>query len=248
MNVYEMVTDRIIAELKNGIIPWQKPWSGAGNGAFNRKSGKTYSLLNQLMLQHDGEYATFKQWQEIGGRVRKGEKAEIVVYWNLRKVETDEVDEDGNPKQRTVPILRYYNVFHISQVDGVEPLASGDCHEHEPIEAGEKLLHSYVDESGVNFEEALSDRAYYAPKTDSVVVPEKSQFENIEEFYSTAFHELVMVKTGDNHYIEISRYEGDASCTYLFEGVDTDSYGNEIDRYFLDESNYLDNHYYLFAV
>ncbi len=60
-NVYEMVTERIIAELEKGIIPWEKPWTGVRNGAFNRITKRPYSLINQMLLLHRGEYATFKQ-------------------------------------------------------------------------------------------------------------------------------------------------------------------------------------------
>ena len=63
-SVYEMVTDRIIEQLENGVIPWQKPWHGVANGAYNRITRKPYSLLNQMLLKHTGEYATFKQWTE----------------------------------------------------------------------------------------------------------------------------------------------------------------------------------------
>ena len=70
-SVYEMITDRIIAQLEEGIIPWQKPWAGVMSGAYNRISKKPYSLLNQMMLLHDGEYASFKQWSDLGGHVKK---------------------------------------------------------------------------------------------------------------------------------------------------------------------------------
>jgi len=70
-NVYEMVTARIIAELEKGNIPWEKPWTGTQTGAFNRISKKPYSLINQMLLLHTGEYATFKQWADLGGHVRK---------------------------------------------------------------------------------------------------------------------------------------------------------------------------------
>ena len=81
-NVYEMVTDRIIAELEKGLIPWENPWqSGNPNGAFNRISKKPYSLLNQILLGKDGEWMTFKQVQDLGGHVKKGEKASFVVFW-----------------------------------------------------------------------------------------------------------------------------------------------------------------------
>ena len=79
-SVYEMVTDRIIAQLEQGIIPWEKLWSGIRSGAYNRISKKPYSLINQMMLSHNGDYASFKQWQQLGCHVRKGAKSEIVVF------------------------------------------------------------------------------------------------------------------------------------------------------------------------
>ena len=93
MDVYSMVTERIISQLENGAIPWKKPWAKCLDGIFNRITRKPYSLLNQLLLLHGGEYATFKQWDQIGGRVKKGEKAEIVVFWKLQ--EAQEKDETG---------------------------------------------------------------------------------------------------------------------------------------------------------
>ena len=79
-SVYEMVTDRIIAQLEQGIIPWEKPWTGIRSGAYNRISKKPYSLINQMMLNHNGEYANFKQWQQLGGHVRKSAKSENVIF------------------------------------------------------------------------------------------------------------------------------------------------------------------------
>lgn len=118
-NAYEMVTNRIIEQLENGVIPWQKPWSGTHSGAYNRISNKPYSLLNQMILKHNGEYATFKQWSDLGGKIRKGEKSEVVVFWKIQPFE--EENENGEKVIKQIPLLRHYNVFHISQVDGVEP-------------------------------------------------------------------------------------------------------------------------------
>ena len=72
INVYQVVTDKIIAELEQGRIPWEKPWTGAGNGAWNRVTGKPYSYINQLLLGKPGEWLTYKQANEAGGKVRKG--------------------------------------------------------------------------------------------------------------------------------------------------------------------------------
>ena len=91
-SVYEMVTERIIKQLESGVIPWEKPWTGVKNGAFNRVSKKSYSLLNQMLLKYDGEYATFKQWAELGGHIRKGEKSEIIVFWKVLPVEETQED------------------------------------------------------------------------------------------------------------------------------------------------------------
>lgn len=189
-NVYEMVSNRIIEELEKGNIPWQKPWTGTRNGAYNRISKKPYSLLNQMLLQHTGEYATFKQWSNLGGRIRKGEKSEIVVFWKLMQTDEEVEQPDGTKAKKVIPLLRYYNVFHISQVDGVEPLETEPFKENEPIEEAEKVITAYVSREGLTFKEMTGNEAYYSPLRDMVVVPKKEQFERIEEYYSTAFHEL----------------------------------------------------------
>lgn len=192
INVYEMVTNRIISELEKGVIPWEKPWSGSANGAFNRITGKPYSFINQMLLTFPGEYATFKQWQSLGGHVKKGEKAEIVVFWKMYQKELDEIDpKTGKKKVKNIPTLKYYNVFHISQVEGVEPLeVTPATKEIQTNEDADNIIKGYLNREKVKFEEIRNNRAYYSPLSDSVVVPEKSQFPEIEEWYSTAFHEL----------------------------------------------------------
>lgn len=187
MNVYEMVTDRIINQLEQGIIPWKKPWTGIRGGAYNRVSKKSYSMINQLMLKHNGEYATYKQWQSIGGQVRKGEKSEVVVFWKPYQVL--EKNEDGEDVKRMIPVLRYYTVFHISQVDGVDPLTKEELNETNPIEEAEEILMGYVNREGIKFEQMASDEAYYSPGRDMIHLPLIEQFEDAAEYYSVAFHE-----------------------------------------------------------
>lgn len=189
-NVYDMVTDRIIAELEKGQIPWQKPWTGIRSGAYNRITKRPYSLLNQMLLQHTGEYATFKQWQDFGGHIRKGEKSEIVCFWKI--LESEETNPETDEKEiKKIPLLRYYNVFHISQVDGVEPLAPEQLNDEvEPIKAGDKIINDYINREHLNFVECKSNKAYYSPSNDTVVVPLKEQYNLINEYYSTTFHEL----------------------------------------------------------
>ncbi len=186
-NVYQMVTDRIIEELEKGVIPWQKPWTGVRSGAFNRISKKPYSLLNQMLLKHTGEYTTFKQWQQLGGHIRKGEKSEIIVFWKI--FEKEEINDKGEKEKVSIPMLRYYNVFHISQVDGVEPLEE-PLNDIEPIEAADKVIIDYITKEHITFEEIASNKAFYSPSSDRVVVPLKEQYQNANGYYSTTFHEL----------------------------------------------------------
>ena len=187
-DVYEMVTDRIIEQLEQGIIPWEKPWGGVIDGAYNRISKKPYSLLNQMLLQHSGEYATFKQWSELGGHIRKGEKSEIVVFWKLQPYEDENADGEKIIKQ--IPLLRYYSVFHVSQVDGIEPKEL-DLNEFEPIEEAERIKTEYMTREHLKILEKLTNKAFYSPTFDYIQIPCKEQYQNVEEFYSTLFHEMV---------------------------------------------------------
>ena len=207
-NVYEMVTNRIIKQLEKGMIPWQKPWSGSNKGAYNRISNKPYSLLNQMTLQHTGEYATFKQWTDLGGHIRKGEKAEQIVFWKLQPIE--EENEDGEKVIRQIPILKYFNVFHISQVDGVEP-KSINLNELQPIEEAERIKTEYMKREHIKILEKVTDKAFYSPSLDYIQIPCKEQYQNIEEFYSTLFHEMTH-STG--HKVRLDR-EDVKDCVYF---------------------------------
>ncbi len=188
-SVYEMVTERIINQLEKGIVPWRKPWTGIKGGAYNRISKKSYSLLNQMLLKHEGEYATYNQWESLGGHVRKGEKSEIVVFWKIQPIE--ETKEDGTKETKQVPILRYFNVFHISQVEGVEPLTKDDLKSIEPIEKAENVLHDYWSREGIEVKHIGGDEAYYSPSRDLIRLPLFDQFTDANEYYSTAFHESI---------------------------------------------------------
>ena len=188
LNVYEMVTERIIKQLEQGTIPWQKPWGGVRSGAFNRISKRPYSLKNQLLLEHPGEYCSFQQWKSLGGHIKKGAKSEFVVFWKI--IDVEEKNDKGEIEKKKLPLLRYYNVFHISQVDGVEPLKEKLNTEIEPIEEADRIIKNYVDREHITFKECISDKAFYRPMTDTVVVPLKEQYKNINSFYQVAFHEI----------------------------------------------------------
>lgn len=188
-DIYEEITNRIIAQLEKGEIPWRKPWSGLTSGAYNRISKKQYSLLNQMLLAHDGEYATFKQWSDLGGKVRKGEKSEIVVFWKM--LETTETNAKGEQVKTTIPFLRYINVFHISQIEGVEPLKAAEPVHHEPIEQAEKIKLDYVEKTCISIKEIVTDDAFYSPMLDFIQIPCREQYREINEFYGTLFHEMI---------------------------------------------------------
>ena len=207
-DIYEMVTDRIIEQLEKGYIPWQKPWTGVHDGAYNRISNKPYSLLNQMLLSKTGEYASFKQWTELGGHIRKGEKAEIVTFWKIQQIE--EENDNGEKIIKQLPLLRYYNVFHISQVEGVEP-KSIDLNELQPIEEAERIKTEYMQREHIKILEKVTDKAFYSPSLDYIQVPCKEQYQNIEEFYSTLFHEMTH-STG--HKVRLDR-EDVKDCMYF---------------------------------
>lgn len=184
-DIYQAVTDRIIAQLEQGFIPWLKPWVSAG-AAIKHTSGEPYSLLNQMLLGRAGEWLTFKQVQQEGGAVRKGEKSRIVVFWKWIEQEDEETGE-----KKKIPFLRYYNVFHIDQCEGIKAkhttpmpaVASPDAE-------AERIIEGYKNRSGVHIIHQEGDRAYYHPSTDRVVLPMMEQFKSTAEYYSTAFHEL----------------------------------------------------------
>ena len=188
-SVYELVTERIIEQLEKGIIPWEKPWTGVRSGAFNRVSKKSYSLLNQMLLKNEGEYATFKQWSELGGKIRKGEKSEMVVFWKILPVE--EMQEDGTKIIKQIPLLKYINVFHISQVEGVEPLPKEKLNDIEPIEKAENVLKDYWTREHITVEHVKGNKAFYSPMLDMIQLPLFEQFKDANEYYSTALHESV---------------------------------------------------------
>ena len=189
INVYEIVTERIIAELEKGIVPWRKPWIGV-EYAWSRQTGKPYSLLNSLLLPLQGEYATYKQIVADGGAVNKGAKAKIVTFWSWIESKT-EVDRNGNPVK--IPFLKYYNVFHIETDTNLNVRHNKTrANNTNPIECAEKIINDYVEASGVGFhKDNASAKAFYSPILDSVTIPHITQYDNIAEYYSTAFHELV---------------------------------------------------------
>ena len=248
-SVYEMITERIIEQLENGVIPWQKTWNGTHSGAYNRISNKPYSLLNQMILKHNGEYATFKQWSDLGGKIRKGEKSEVVTFWKIQQIE--EINEDGEKTIKQLPLLRYYNVFHISQVDGVEPKEQLETSELEPIEEAEKIKLDYINREHLKIFEKVTNKAFYTPTFDYIEVPCKEQYQHIEEFYSTLFHEIIhstghknrldRLETGANAHFGSESYSKEELTAELGSAMIINILGIETEKSFRNSSAYIQN-------
>ncbi len=189
MDIYAEVTSRIMQQMERGVIPWRKPWIASG-AAVSHATGKPYSLLNQMLLGRPGEYATYAQIQKAGGYVKKGEKASMVVFWKWIEQEDEETGE-----VKEIPFLRYYNVFHIDQCEGLtarytKPLPT-ILADHSDTRAAEEVIYEYLGREGVHMVHEQGDRAYYRPATDTVMLPIRKQFMSTAEYFSTAFHELV---------------------------------------------------------
>lgn len=222
-NIYQAVTDRIIAQLEQGVIPWKKPWKVSGVNikfkedltklAFNRITKTAYGFLNQMLLSKQGEYASFKQWTELGGKIKKGAKAEMVVFWKWLDFEDKEdLDENGKPKWKHVPYLKHFQVFHIDDVEGVEPLSIEDIRGEQneealepevfdPIEEAETILKAYQEREQMRIL-YQGNEAYYSPSLDHICLPERFKFgKDSAEFYSTAFHEVTH-STGAKHRLD----------------------------------------------
>ena len=179
--IYAEVTDKILKELEKGTAPWRKTWSGGA--PKNLVSGKNYRGINAFLLaiQGDEYFLTYKQCQELGGKVKAGSKGSRVIYWNMVSRETDAGE------LKNIPFLKYYTVFGASQCEGLKlPERSAKVSDEEKIEAAETIIKGYFGPS-VSFG---GDRAFYRPSTDSVQMPEKTSFDSIGDFYTVFFHEL----------------------------------------------------------
>jgi antirestriction protein ArdC len=184
LNVYEIITDRIIKSLEGGIVPWRKSWKSVA--PRNLISKKPYRGVNVFLLG-TAPYAspywlTFRQAKGKGGSVRKGERGTPVIFWKV-------FDDDGEKFSRP-PILRYYTVFNAEQCDGIEVPKSEDDGESltfEPIEACEQIVRGYATCPPI---EHGGDKASYNPNFDRINMPPREHFSSEEEYYATLFHEM----------------------------------------------------------
>lgn len=197
--IYKMIEDKVIEQLKNGIIPWRRCYHvNSGDMCISHQTGNPYSLLNQMMLDIPGEYWSFAQIQKEGYRVRKGAKSSKIVFWKTLcyKEESKCTALDGSALEvtRQIPFLKYYNVFHESDIEGLptktKDAAFWDEENKEPIEKAEEIISKYLSRNE-GLQMVTADRTpCFDPSTNTIYVPDKCQFDLIEDFYSTCFHEM----------------------------------------------------------
>jgi antirestriction protein ArdC len=195
--IHNMVTEKVIHAIEDAIrtgssAPWQKPWFQNGVPT-NLVSKKPYRGINVFLLSMLGYvnsyFLSFKQVQELGGSVKKGEKAIPVIFWKQMLVTED---ENGNKldKPKSIPLLRYYNVFNVEQTQGINPKKIPEVQRRKfnPIQDAEKIVANMPNKPEIKHEQA---QAYYMPSFDYINMPKHEFFKSDSEYYSTLFHELV---------------------------------------------------------
>ena len=197
-DVYTRVTDKIIADLEQGVRPWMTPWNAEhAAGRITkplRHNGQPYNGINILMLWSaavtEGYSApiwmTFRQAKELGAHIRKGEKGELVVYANT--ITRTEENGDGEETEHTIPFMKGYTVFNAEQIEGLpdhyyqlaEPVL-------DPVER--------IDHAEQFFTATKADirhggnQAYYAIGSDRIQLPPFESFRDAESYYATLAHE-----------------------------------------------------------
>jgi antirestriction protein ArdC len=187
--VYQAVTDRIVRLLESGVVPWQKSWTV--QCPRNLVSGKPYRGINLLLLNSLGYsspyFLTYNQSNLLGGHVKQGQKGTPVVFWKFVQVKAPELDLGV----KTVPLLRYYTVFNVSQCDDIPaskiPQVTEIVRIHSPIEAAEQIVAAMPKKPQIQHGKP---RAAYSPTLDRVEMPGPESFQKPEDYYSVLFHEL----------------------------------------------------------
>lgn len=202
-DIRSSITNRIVEALKQGKIPWRKPWSEVPDPVrlpTNFSSKRAYSGINVPLLwltQHEKGYpisywASFQQWKSVGASVKKGEKATGIVFY--RQVKKNVEQEDGTKKVETFPVMRTWSVFNVSQVEG--PVA--DQFKAKPQQDGVQVFEdvdrtefdALVEKTGADIRYGHTKAAYYRLPHDYIVMPDQKMFGNFGDFAGTLLHEL----------------------------------------------------------
>ena len=188
-DIYELITARFIEQLKNGTVPWQKPWMGVQNIV----SKKTYRGINALILGgsdfQSPYWLTFKQAHDLGGKVKKGEQATSVIYYKLFEKRDDQgnlvLGSNGRPTR--IPFIRWSNAFNLDQTEGIAPPAQTVVQTSlNPLEKAAKI----VEEAKVCPIYHTGFAAVYSPGEDVIRMPAQKTFRTAESYYQTLFHEM----------------------------------------------------------
>ncbi len=199
-DVYQKITDRVVAELEQGVRPWLKPWN-AGHAAARivrplRANGIPYQGINVLMLWSEAiekgyaspMWMTFKQALESNAHVRKGEHGSLVVYADkIIRSETDR--ETGEEAERAIPFMKGYTVFNVEQIEGLP-----DHYYAKPAPRGETVqriarAESFFAATGATVRHG-GNMAFYAISHDRVQMPPIEAFRDTESYYATLAHEM----------------------------------------------------------
>ncbi len=185
-NLYNIVTDKIIAQLEKGVVPWKKGWVG-GDLPKNFITKKPYRGVNVWLLamnDFSSEYwLTFNQCRKKGGSVKKGEKSTMVIFWNFIEVK----DKDDEDEVKKIPMLRYYNVFNVEQCEGLPvPKEEASKEKIEPLAVCEKVVAEYKGKPAI----LGATSPQYKPLSDTIGMPNKDKFLSAIEYYAALFHEM----------------------------------------------------------
>jgi antirestriction protein ArdC len=183
---YDRITERIVALMEQGTVPWHKPWNVSTGLPRNLITQKPYRGINTFLLMAMGfespNWLTYRQAVQLGGNVKKGEKSCPVVFWKPMEV-TD--TESGEVEK--VPFLRLYHVFNVCQCEGLKNVPDPDEINFVATKAADivaNMPQPPVVKHGMTM-------AYYAPRQDIVGMPEVKRFKTEDGYHATLFHELV---------------------------------------------------------
>ena len=190
---YQLVTDSILAHLERGTVPWRCPWNRTTGRPRNFHTGREYQGVNVLLLGllhfPSPWWMTFRQTQERGGCVRKGEHGAIVMKWGQHQ--RDVKNGDGSEEAKTTFFLKSYRVFNAVQIDGIEyPSAESGpkLDASQRIARAEQIVAQMQKVPAIH--EGRTTQASYRRSTDTIEMPAFERFNTPEEFHLTLFHEL----------------------------------------------------------
>lgn len=199
-DIYERITNRIVADLEQGVRSWVKPWNAEHMaGRITRPlrwNGTPYSGINIIMLWAESVakgysaplWMTYRQAQELGGQVRKGEQGSLVVYAS-RFIKTETNADTGDETEREIPFLKGYTVFNTEQIDG---LPAHYCARVEPVLDNVQRsaqADAFFANTGASVRHG-GNRAVYTVQLDYVQMPPFESFRNNESYYATLGHEV----------------------------------------------------------